>query len=87
MKCPLVDCDTDVPATARPKGADGSLIQCPRCGRFEIDGTLHASDEFSKHTNLMDGLRAFIKSENEAGRTPVLGTMTWQQEASAHKPS
>ena len=87
MNCPLSDCELQANRSRPTTGADVFLIDCPNCGRFVVSGSLLASSEFADHSELMEGLRAYIRQENEGEREPVLGRSDWQQRAREHRTS
>jgi predicted RNA-binding Zn-ribbon protein involved in translation (DUF1610 family) len=66
---------------------DGSEVMCPDCGTYTISRTFSVTEPFRKDSRAVQGLRIYIRLENEAGRVPALRETTWPQLASPHKPS
>ena len=82
--CPI--CQQEEQANFRDEATDCVQVRCPRCGHFALSGTLFVAltGELSKHVDLVEGLVAYIKLQNERGNVPELKIDTWQQNASRH---
>ena len=91
MPCPLIDCRNPEARQKRPAdGSDTYDLDCPRCGQFSMTQTFYAASEhqFQQHPpEIMEGLRRFIKTENEDELRPLIHEANWQQRAEEYKPS
>jgi predicted RNA-binding Zn-ribbon protein involved in translation (DUF1610 family) len=66
---------------------DGFEVMCPDCGTYTISRTFSATEPFRQDLRAIQGLRIYVRLENEAGRVPDLRETDWQKLASPHKPS
>lgn len=85
--CPLVGCQSkSAKISYPPDGRDSQKVICLNCGTFLIVGTFNAPEAFRRDSQLMEGLRAYIRVENAAGRGPTLDT-NWTDRAEEYQPS
>jgi hypothetical protein len=82
--CPLVGCQSKSAKIRRIP--DNIHVTCPVCGDFVIVATLAATADFRQDPDLIEGLRAYIRAENEADRVPSLNS-SWKRLAEAYQPS
>lgn len=86
--CLLPGCTAEGAQSLYPNdGRDGVKVICPACGTYAMSRTFAATGAFERDRRSVEGLRVYIRKENQAGRVPYLQETNWQQLASANKPS
>ena len=80
--CPLCGWDAEL---ARAGGRDAFQVDCPRCGRFIVSGTLMSSGFQGDDRALLPYLSAHTRQANEQGAVVELRTDSWRDYARSHQ--
>lgn len=69
MPCALADCRNPEVECQHPlSGADEHLYDCPNFGRVRSSASFNYTDAFAEEPELINGLRTYIKSQNDVNR-------------------
>lgn len=78
-QCPL--CDMELPAEPVPSEmADRSLVNCPNCGRYQLDGLLRVGlPDFRQADPRLASIASHVihRMQRDSGNPPVLDQASW----------